>query len=77
MNGSIMIGIFVATLYSMVAIMYYRNKYETSKAISEIYKQHWIILCDEIISEVDKDGWCRLVVTKEEALKMKEYFDIG
>lgn len=39
---------------------------------TEIYKQHWDNLLDQIIAEVDRDGWCRLVITMEKALRIKE-----
>lgn len=44
-------------------------------AEKEIYRKHWLDLCDKIIAEIDKDGWCRLSMTKDEAFKMKKIFE--
>lgn len=30
-----------------------------------IYKKHFLDLVDKMLAEFDKDGWCRLVATKE------------
>lgn len=50
---------------------------KNSETINEIYKKHWLNLCNQILVEIDEDGWCRLVITKENALKMKIQFENG
>lgn len=45
------------------------------KKQKQIYKKHWLDLCDKILAEFDKDGWCRLVMTREKALEMKNIFE--
>lgn len=45
------------------------------EAEKEIYRKHWLDLCDKIIAEIDKDGWCRLSMTREKAMEMKSIFE--
>lgn len=48
---------------------------EHQKRTIEIYRKYWFELCNSILAELDKDGWCRLVVTREEALEMIQLFE--
>lgn len=45
---------------------------EKLKQQKDIYKKHWIKQLDAMLSEFDKDGWCRLVMKKEDVLQMKK-----
>jgi len=47
---------------------------ERLEAENKIYKQHWNDLCDQIAAEIDKDGWCRLVITEKQLAEMKTLF---
>jgi len=51
------------------------DEIKTLKAEKEVYKKHWLDLCDKIIAEIDKDGWYRLVMTRDEVVKMKALFE--
>lgn len=44
---------------------------EILKAKNEVYRKHWLDLCDGILAEIDKDGWCRLSMTSDDAVRMK------
>lgn len=54
---------------------YWITKAEQLREEKQVYKEHWIDLANKIIAEIDKDGWCRLSMTKEEALEMKKIFE--
>lgn len=60
-----------------IALFTTRQKDEIRRlrAEKEVYRKHWLDLCDRILAEIDKDGWCRLSMTKEEAMKMKSIFE--
>jgi uncharacterized protein YdeI (BOF family) len=45
---------------------------EKYKAQNKAYEQFFINLTNSILAEIDKDGWCRLTVSKEDAIKMRE-----
>ncbi|MDF2985775.1 MAG: hypothetical protein K0R50_1285 [Eubacterium sp.] len=51
------------------------DEIEILKAEKEVYRKYWLELCDKILAEIDKDGWCRLSMTREEALEMKKIFE--
>lgn len=42
---------------------------------NEVYRKHWLDLCDKIIAENDKDGMRRLVVSRADAIEMKKIFE--
>ncbi|RHW66319.1 hypothetical protein DZC34_03340 [Clostridium botulinum] len=48
------------------------------KLLSEnlIYKSFAIELLDKILDEFKKDGWCRLIMKKEDVLRFKEEFEL-
>lgn len=52
----------------------YKKCYDEIKAKNEVYRKYWLELCDKILNEIDKDGWCRLIMTKEKAKEMREIF---
>jgi len=45
------------------------EKYKTQ---NKAYKQFFISLTNSILSEIEKDGWCRLTVSKEDVTKMRK-----
>lgn len=51
------------------------DEIETLRAEKEIYRKYWLELCEKILNELDKDGWCRLSMTREEAIEMKKIFE--
>lgn len=42
------------------------------KKQKDIYKENWIKQLDAMLAEFDKDGWCRLVMKKEDVIQMKK-----
>lgn len=48
------------------------EKIEKLKQQKDIYKKYWIQQLDAMLAEFDKDGWCRLVMKKEDVLQMKK-----
>ncbi|HZK26720.1 MAG TPA: hypothetical protein VFD00_04165 [Thermoclostridium sp.] len=52
-----------------------QRKLDIVRQKNEIYKTHWVDLCNKILYELEEDGWCRLSITKDEALKMRSFFD--
>lgn len=49
-----------------------KNQNEALKEKNTILLNFFGVLLDDILKEVDKDGWCRLVIKKEKALDIKE-----
>jgi hypothetical protein len=45
------------------------------KAKNKILISHWQKLCQDIRGELDKDGWCRLVITSENLAAMEQLFE--
>lgn len=45
---------------------------EKLKRQRDIYKENWIKQLNAMLAEFDKDGWCRLVMKKEDVLQMKK-----
>ena len=45
---------------------------EKLKQQRDIYKENWIKQLNAMLAEFDKDGWCRLVMKKEDVLQMKK-----
>lgn len=72
-----MILTFATAIYSMIVITIYQNKIDTLTAINDIYKSHWEELCNQMLAEIEEDGYCRLVATREQIEEMMEILDIG
>lgn len=71
-----MIGMLIVGFVSMILIWYFQHKASMLEQINDIYKSHWEELCNQMLAEIEKDGYCRLVVTEEQIREMMSILDL-
>ena len=72
-----MAGMFIVGFVSMFLIWYFQHKVSMLEQINDIYKSHWKELCNQMLAEIEKDGYCRLIVAEEEVKNMIDFLDVG
>lgn len=55
---------------SLIIINNHKGKINELKALNDIYKRYWEELCNQMLAEIEKDGYCRLVISEEKIKEM-------